>query len=65
MRSAAGLAQQQVAERMGTRKSNINRLERGCNAMLTYASASACACACGYHLRVGFEQQGKREKDRR
>ena len=55
MRNAAGLTQQQVAERMGTRKSNICRLEKGSNA--TVATLEKYASACGYHLRVGFERQ--------
>ncbi len=55
MRNAAGLTQQQVAERMGTRKSNISRLEKGSNA--TVATLEKYASACGYHLHVGFERQ--------
>jgi len=54
MRHAAGLTQEQVAERMGTRKSNISRLEKGANA--TVATLEKYASACGYHLSVGFER---------
>ena len=55
MRHAAGLTQEQVAERMGTRKSNISRLEKGANA--TVATLEKYAGACGYHLCVGFERR--------
>ncbi|MEH6825735.1 MAG: helix-turn-helix transcriptional regulator [Motiliproteus sp.] len=54
MRHAAGLTQEQVAERMGTRKSNISRLEKGTNA--TVGTLEKYAKACGYHLSVGFER---------
>ncbi|KMJ46483.1 helix-turn-helix transcriptional regulator [Xenorhabdus khoisanae] len=54
MRKEAGLTQQQVAERMGTKESNISRLEKGksnptLNTLLSYAKA------CGFQLNFGYK----------
>lgn len=54
MREAAGLTQQEVAERMGTKESNVSRLEKGAgnptiNTLMKYAKA------CGCRLNLGFE----------
>ncbi|TBR42494.1 XRE family transcriptional regulator [Marinomonas agarivorans] len=51
MRSTAGLTQAQVAEKMGTQKSNISRLEKGSSnpswkTLLNYAQA------CGFQLAI-------------
>lgn len=51
MRSKAGLTQEQVAEKMHTKKSNISRLERG-NANPSWATLLKYAHACGYELTL-------------
>jgi len=53
MRQAAGLTQEQVADRMGTKKSNISRLEKGAsNARLD--TLERYADACGFTLNISF-----------
>lgn len=51
MRSKAGLTQEQVAEKMHTKKSNISRLERG-NANPSWATLLKYAHACGFELTL-------------
>lgn len=51
MRTKAGLTQEQVAERMHTRKSNISRLERG-NANPSWSTLMKYANACGFELSL-------------
>jgi len=51
MRAKAGLTQEQVAERMRTRKSNISRLERG-NTNPSWSTLSRYAHACGFELSL-------------
>jgi transcriptional regulator with XRE-family HTH domain len=51
MRQQAGLTQQQVAERMGTKKSNISRLERG-NSNPGWSTLTNYAKACGFQLAL-------------
>ena len=51
MRQQAGLTQQQVAERMGTKKSNISRLERG-NSNPGWSTLTSYAKACGFQLAL-------------
>ena len=53
MREEAGLTQQQVAERMGTKEGNISRLEKGkgnptLKTLLGYAKACGCQLSFGY-----------------
>ncbi|HHC6562968.1 TPA: helix-turn-helix domain-containing protein [Vibrio parahaemolyticus] len=53
MREEAGLTQQQVAERMGTKEGNISRLEKGkgnptLKTLLGYAKACGCQLNFGY-----------------
>jgi transcriptional regulator with XRE-family HTH domain len=49
MRTAAGLTQQQVAEKMNTQKTNISRLERG-NTNPRWSTLESYAHACGFDL---------------
>ncbi|MCP3873329.1 MAG: helix-turn-helix transcriptional regulator [Desulfobacteraceae bacterium] len=56
LRTSQGLTQAQVAEKMGTRKSNISRLE--CGEKVSYptlATISKYASALGYKVNVEFE----------
>ncbi|KAA1195139.1 helix-turn-helix domain-containing protein [Photorhabdus heterorhabditis] len=53
MRRAAGLTQNQVAQRMGTKEANISRLEKGngnptLKTLLNYARACNCALHFGF-----------------
>lgn len=53
MRNKAGMTQEEVALKMGTRKSNISRLENGrTNPKLKTLSAFAEACGCKLELHV-------------
>jgi transcriptional regulator with XRE-family HTH domain len=51
MRSKAGFTQAQVAERMGTSKSNISRLEHG-NSNPSWSTLLKYAHACGFELSL-------------
>ncbi|WP_417686401.1 helix-turn-helix domain-containing protein [Pseudidiomarina gelatinasegens] len=51
MRSKAGFTQAQVAERMGTKKSNISRLEHG-NSNPSWSTLLKYAHACGFELSL-------------
>lgn len=53
MRESAGLTQQQVAERMGTKESNISRLEKG-TSNPTIKTLVKYAKACGCELNLSF-----------
>ncbi|WP_417666404.1 helix-turn-helix domain-containing protein [Pseudidiomarina sp.] len=51
MRSKSGFTQAQVAERMGTKKSNISRLEHG-NSNPSWSTLLKYAHACGFELSL-------------
>jgi DNA-binding XRE family transcriptional regulator len=51
MRTAAGLTQEEVASRMGTRKSNICRLEKG-NTNPGWTTLKNYAKACGFDIQI-------------
>ncbi len=53
MRTAAGLTQEQLAVKMGTKKSNISRLEKG-NSNPTLITLRKYAKACGFKLAMNF-----------
>lgn len=53
MRSDAGLTQDQVARRMGTKEANVSRLEKGGNP--TLKTLLKYAKACGYELKFGYK----------
>ncbi|MEO0443762.1 MAG: helix-turn-helix transcriptional regulator [Pseudomonadota bacterium] len=53
MRTAAGLTQEELAQRMGTQKSNISRLEAG-NANPSWKTLKKYAHACGFEITVDF-----------
>ncbi len=58
MRKKAGLTQEQMAERLGTKKSNISRLENinsGISPRL--ATVEDYARVLGYSVRVEFDRQ--------
>ncbi|MDI7855091.1 helix-turn-helix domain-containing protein [Vibrio parahaemolyticus] len=54
MREEAGLTQQQVAERMGTKEGNISRLEKG-KGNPTLKTLFGYAKACGCQLNFGYK----------
>ncbi|OTA19789.1 transcriptional regulator [Xenorhabdus beddingii] len=54
MRKEAGLTQQQVAERMGTKESNISRLEKG-KSNPTLSTLLGYAKACGFQLNFSYK----------
>ncbi len=57
LRKAAGLTQEQMAERLGTKKSNISRLESlNADASPRLSTLEAYAKALGYTVSVGFER---------
>ncbi|WP_295720079.1 helix-turn-helix transcriptional regulator [uncultured Halovibrio sp.] len=51
MRNGAGLTQQELAERMGTQKSNVSRLEHG-RSNPSWKMLTRYAHACGYELKL-------------
>ncbi|MFC6632495.1 helix-turn-helix domain-containing protein [Microbulbifer taiwanensis] len=53
MRTAAGLTQEELAHRMGTKKSNICRLEKG-NTNPSWKVLKKYAHACGFEISVEF-----------
>ncbi|WP_281188871.1 helix-turn-helix domain-containing protein [Vibrio harveyi] len=53
MRESAGLTQSEVAERMGTKESNVSRLETGAGNP-TLKTLMKYAQACGCQLSLGF-----------
>jgi len=56
LRTTKGLTQAQVAQRMGTKKSNISRLECGEKVSLpTLSTLSKYAAALGCKVNVNFE----------
>jgi len=53
MREQAGLTQEELANRMGTNKSNICRLERG-NTNPSLSTLKKYAKACGFQITMDF-----------
>jgi len=53
MRTAANLTQQQLANILGTQKSNICRIEKG-NTNPSYKMLSRYANACGFQIDINF-----------
>lgn len=53
IRTAAGLTQDQLAHRMGTKKSNISRLEKG-HTNPSLKTLKKYAKACGYEVSMDF-----------
>jgi len=53
MRVAAGLTQDELARRMGTKKSNICRLEKG-NTNPSWKTLKKYAHACGFEATMDF-----------
>lgn len=51
MRSTAGLTQDALARRMGTKKSNISRLEKG-NTSPNWKTLKKYAHACGFEIAM-------------
>jgi len=55
MRKKAGLTQEEVATRMGTKKGNISRLEKGATNP-SWKTLQNYAHACGYEVTMKFKQ---------
>lgn len=56
MRKKAGLTQEQMAELLGTKKSNISRLESiGSDTSPRFSTLEQYARALGYSIKVDFE----------
>ena len=56
MRMEKGMTQEELARRMGTKKSNISRLEAGENVSFpTLKTISKYAAALGYKVKVEFD----------
>ncbi|MCW8387445.1 helix-turn-helix domain-containing protein [Fluoribacter dumoffii] len=55
MRQQAGLTQEQLAERMGTQKGNISRLEKG-NSNPNWKTLEKYAHACGFGISITFKR---------
>lgn len=53
MRTAAGLTQEELAQKMGTQKSNISRLEKG-NTNPSLKTLRKYAKACGFEITMEF-----------
>lgn len=61
LRKAAGLTQEEMAEKLGTKRSNISRLESlSASNSPSFATIENYARALGYSLRVGFEPAASR-----
>ena len=60
-RAAAGLTQEQLAERMRTTRTAIARLESG-RQMPSTRTLAKFAEATGYHLRITFEKSSRQPK---
>lgn len=59
MRKKAGLTQEQMAKRLGTKKSNISRLESiGSDVSPRLSTLEQYAQALGYSIKVDFEPAG-------
>lgn len=54
MRQKAGLTQEQLADRMGTQKGNISRLEKGSNP--SWKTLEKYAHACGFDISMAFKR---------
>ena len=54
VRKKSGLTQEQVAERMGTKKTNISRLENG-GVNPSWKTLQNYAHACGYEIMMKFK----------
>jgi DNA-binding XRE family transcriptional regulator len=58
LRKAAGLTQEEMAERLGTKKSNISRLESvGSDVSPRLSTVEEYARALGYQVKVEFERR--------
>lgn len=55
MRQKAGLTQEQLADRMGTQKGNISRLEKG-NSNPSWKTLEKYAHACGFDISMAFKR---------
>jgi DNA-binding XRE family transcriptional regulator len=55
MRQKAGLTQEQLAERMGTQKGNISRLEKG-TGNPSWKTLEKYAHACGFDISMAFKR---------
>lgn len=55
MREKSGLTQEQIAQKMGTQKSNISRLESG-NANPSWKTLQNYAHACGFRIQLQYKQ---------
>ena len=53
MRTAANLTQQDLAEILGTKKSNICRIEKG-NTNPSFKMLTRYASACGFQIDINF-----------
>lgn len=51
MRTSAGLTQEEVANKLGTNKSNISRLERG-KGNPSWSTLNKYAAACGFRVKL-------------
>jgi predicted transcriptional regulator len=61
IRKAAGLTQQKMAERMGTKKSNISRLESpNVSGSPKLSTIEEYARAAGYQVKIDFVQDSAR-----
>lgn len=60
LRRAAGLTQEQMADLLGTRKSNISRLESvSSEVSLRLSTVEDYARALGYEIKVEFEPRAR------
>ncbi|HHT9910531.1 TPA: helix-turn-helix domain-containing protein [Legionella pneumophila] len=55
MRQKAGLTQEELAERMGTKKGNISRLEKG-NTNPSWNTLEKYAHACGFDISMAVKR---------
>ncbi|MCT7943602.1 helix-turn-helix domain-containing protein [Shewanella holmiensis] len=53
MRKSAGLTQRQIAMHMGTKETNISRLEKG-RSNPTLKTLEGYAKACGFELKIDY-----------
>lgn len=57
MRKESGLTQEDLAEKMGTQKGNISRLEKG-RGNPSWKTLQSYAHACGFEITMNFKEAG-------
>ena len=62
MRETSGLTQEEIAQKMGTKKSNISRLEKG-NGNPGWKTLQKYAHACGFKIQLQYDRPLKSDQE--